>query len=126
MKLYINDKKEIVNLFWESDDKNAVDVDVSSIQDLKKEHEANIRFNLEYGISKYYLDDNNVLQVRTEESLEIIEAKNNKIIEQRRIRYEKEVDPLVLEAVRTDNIDLLEQANIIVDRIKQELPKKVK
>jgi hypothetical protein len=126
MKLYINDKKEIVNLFWESDDKNAVDVDVSSIQDLKKEHEANIRFNLEYGISKYYLDDNNILQVRTEESLEIIEAKNNKIIEQRRIRYEKEVDPLVLEAVRTDNIDLLEQANIIVDRIKQELPKKVK
>ena len=113
-------------MFWESDDKNAVDVDVSSIQDLKKEHEANIRFNLEYGISKYYLDDNNILQVRTEESLEIIEAKNNKIIEQRRIRYEKEVDPLVLEAVRTDNIDLLEQANIIVDRIKQELPKKVK
>lgn len=50
---------------------------------------------------------------------------NAKVIEARVKRYEAEVDPLVIEAIRTNDNIMLAQANTIVTQIKQDLPKVV-
>lgn len=70
---------------------------------------------------KFKIDDKGFLEYDQEK---INKKLNDDIIAKRLRRYQIEVDPLTLEALRNDDINLLEQANKIVEKIKKELPKK--
>ena len=131
MKKIINIKpnsKEVTNLFVFIDKidnpKEQVEIEIESNFDLLKAHNENFEYLCKYGVSKFYLNDNNNLCERTEDSPEVIEAINNNIIKQRQARYQAEVDPLTLEYMRTGDEALKTKANKLVEQIKKELPKK--
>jgi hypothetical protein len=79
------------------------------------------------GTFLYYLD-NGIVKKRTDDEIKAMPEFVEYIRSQRQKRYEKEVDPLTLEAIRVGvstsaGIELKKQANKKVAQIKLELPK---
>lgn len=80
----------------------------------------------EHQIPQFYLD-NGIVKRRTDDEIKAMPEYVEYVRGQRQKRYEKEVDPLTLEAIRlgvstSAGIELKRQANEKVAQIKSELP----